>query len=66
MPKEKDLRDRTKKFDLQIVRMFSDLPKTTLGPSLGLYLKEGQKGSAWACIDSSDSEEGTSSFRLVV
>ena len=28
-PEEKDLRQRTKEFALQIIRLFSELPKTT-------------------------------------
>ena len=35
MQPEKDLRQRTKKFGLQIVRMFSGLPKTTEAQVLG-------------------------------
>jgi four helix bundle protein len=39
MQKEKnDLRDRTKAFALQIVRMFSTLPKTTEAQVLGKQL----------------------------
>jgi four helix bundle protein len=34
-PDEKDLRQRTKEFGLQIVRMFSGLPKTTEAQVLG-------------------------------
>ena len=33
--KEKDLRDRTKAFALQIIRMFASLPKTTEAQVLG-------------------------------
>jgi four helix bundle protein len=35
---EKDLRDRTKAFALQIVRMFAALPKTTEAQILGKQL----------------------------
>jgi len=34
-PEENDLRQRTKEFGLQIVRMFSGLPKTTEAQVLG-------------------------------
>jgi four helix bundle protein len=34
-PDEKDLRQRTKEFGLQIVRMFSELPKITEAQVLG-------------------------------
>ncbi len=35
MPEGKDLRQRTKKFALQIIRVFSELPKTTEAQVLG-------------------------------
>ncbi len=35
MQPEKDLRQRTKKFALQIIRLFSELPKTTEAQVLG-------------------------------
>jgi four helix bundle protein len=35
MQTEKDLRQRTKKFALQIIRLFSELPKTTEAQVLG-------------------------------
>jgi hypothetical protein len=34
-PEEKDLRQRTKEFALQIIRLFSELPKTTEAQVLG-------------------------------
>jgi four helix bundle protein len=34
-PAEKDLRQRTKEFALQIIRLFSELPKTTEAQVLG-------------------------------
>ena len=34
-PEEKDLRQRTKEFALQIIRVFSELPKTTEAQVLG-------------------------------
>ena len=34
-PEENDLRQRTKEFGLQVVRMFSELPKTTEAQVLG-------------------------------
>jgi len=34
-PEEKDLRQRTKEFALQIIRLFSEFPKTTEAQVLG-------------------------------
>jgi four helix bundle protein len=39
---EKDLRDRTKAFALQIIRMFATIPKTTVAQVLGKqFLRSG-------------------------
>jgi len=59
MRPEKDLRQRTKKFALQIIRLFSELPKTTeaqvlskqvlrSGTSVGANYREAYRGRSKA------------------